>query len=238
MGLFDRPLEGVRRFLDQKRGLGEVREFDADAVADWPEGSSLILEEETAIELGNPGVGSLSVLLWTEAEEIADGRISLLGPDLGEIPAGSAPFGQILMVSGTFEHAFESYTELRDAVYETRLEGLMNRSLPSQQSLWCRVDEEAMRRGLSLSHLGAALIRSLRSVDSVRGAEAVLVTSGARDLEELAGPAHEAGRLVEALMKMNVEMDFDCDTCDYREVCESVAELKKIRKRLMGETRQ
>ena len=37
------------------------------------------------------------------------------------------------------------------------------------------------------------------------------------------------------MIKMYEEMNFDCETCEYVEVCEEVVELKQIRERLKEE---
>lgn len=235
MGLFDEQFAEVKRFLAEARRGGKVREFRAFSVPEWPAGSSLVLEEDTATELGNPKTASLSIMLWSEAHAIEDGLISLVGPDVGEVKERSLPYAQVLMVRGLFEDEYESYQELRDAVYDTRLSGFMVRTRPSRQTLWCRVGREAVEQGFSLRYLGAAFVKRLKEVPSASGAEVLFVTSSADDVERLAGAAADARRIIEAMMKMYEEKSFDCETCEYRDVCDEVMELKKMREKLAGE---
>ena len=235
MGLFDEQLTEVRRFIAESRREGKVREFRAFSTPAWPSESSMVLEEDTAIELGNPQTASLSLLLWTKGHAIEDGLISLVGPDVGESVEFSLPFAQVLMVRGSFEDEYESYQALRDAVYDTRLSGFMVRTRPSKQNLWCRVGREALKQGLSLRYLGAAFVKRLKEVPSASGVEVLFVTSSPDDVERLSGAAAEARRIIEAMMKMYEEKSFDCETCDYRDVCDGVMELKKIREKLAGE---
>jgi CO dehydrogenase/acetyl-CoA synthase beta subunit len=235
MGLFDEQLTEVKRFLSEARREGKVREFRAYNAPPWPAESSLILEEDTAMELGNPKTASLSILLWTEAHAIEDGLISLVGPDVGEVKERSLPFAQVLMVRGSFEDEYESYQGLRDAVYDTRLSGFMARTRPSMQRLWCRVGREAVEQGFSLRYLGAALVKRLKEVQAASGVEVLFVTSSPGDVERLSGAAADARRIIEAMMKMYEEKSFDCETCEYRDVCDEVMELKKIREKLAGE---
>ncbi|MEZ4578963.1 MAG: hypothetical protein R2875_13440 [Desulfobacterales bacterium] len=40
-------------------------------------------------------------------------------------------------------------------------------------------------------------------------------------------------KLINAINKMAEELSFDCDTCDYNDVCGDVAELRSMRKKLL-----
>ena len=232
MGLFDEQLIEIRRLMSGMRDEEGLREFDALSREPWPLGRSLVLEEDTGLELGNPRIASLSTLLWTEDGDVADGRVTLAGPDIGEAQDNSLPFGQVLIVRGEFANEYDSYRDVRDAVYDTHLEGFSVRTMPSRQTIWCRASTDAVGSGLSLADLGAAFIEALKSVPGVSAAEAFFVTSSASDVARLSPAATGAQRLVDAMMKMYQEQNFDCETCEYADVCDTVMDLKKIRKKL------
>lgn len=234
MGLFDKQLADIREFLADKNSEGKVREFRAGDGLSWPLRSGIVLEEDTAFELGNPALASLSFIVWTESSAVDDGLITLVGPDISRVTDKSVPFAQVLMVGGTFSDEYDNFRDIRDAVYETHLDGFMVRTLPSRQSIWCRVARNAVDAGFSLSNLGSALIAGLREVDSVEAAEALFVTSSAEDVRLLSSAGKSTQRIVDAMMKMYQEQNFDCSSCEYRDVCESVMELKAIRDRLSG----
>ncbi|MHB8895805.1 MAG: hypothetical protein ACYC99_11610 [Candidatus Geothermincolia bacterium] len=232
MGLFDEQLKEVRGHILEWRESGYLRELSTADREPWPRGSSLVLQEDVALEIGNPRIASLSMLLWSEGSDVVSGRVSLVGPDIGEAAEPSIPFARVLIASGVFPDEYDSYRDLRDAVYDTHLEGLSVRTMPSKQTVWCRVSRGAFGSGLSLVDLGAAYIDSLEEVDGVTAAEALFVTSSAADVARLSGAASGAQRLVEAMMKMYQEQNFDCETCEYQDVCDTVMDLKKIRKKL------
>jgi CO dehydrogenase/acetyl-CoA synthase beta subunit len=194
-----------------------------------------VLQEDMALELGNPGKGSASVLVWTSDEEVENGRVSLIGPDIGEAPGASMPLAQAIIVSGDFSNEYDSYRDLRDAVYDTHLEGLSVRAMPSKQIVWCRVSGESAQGGLSFAHIGSAYASALCEVRGVDAAEAVFVTSSTQDVKQLGASASGAQRLIDAMMKMYTENNFDCETCEYSDVCDTVMDLKKIRKKLTDE---
>lgn len=232
MGLFDEQVIEVRRFLEEARRQGKVREFRPGSRPPWQVESSIILAEDTALELGNPSVASLSVLIWAGTDDIEDGLSSLVGPDVSEAAGGSIPFAQVLIASGSFADEYECYREIRDAVYDTHLKGFVARTMPSKQSIWCRVGRDALENGFSLADLGASLISALKTVEYVTAAQALFITSSREEVEEIAPAASGARRKVEAMMKMYEEKNFDCEKCEYRDVCESVIELKKMRAQL------
>jgi CO dehydrogenase/acetyl-CoA synthase beta subunit len=234
MGLFDDQVAELRGFVREQRESGNLRVMDAPGEA-WPLASSLVLQEDMALELGNPGKGSSSILVWTSDGDVEDGRVSLVGPDIGEAPGAGVPLAQAIVVSGDFSNEYDSYRDIRDAVYDTHLEGLSVRAMPSKQIVWCRVSTAAAGAGLSFAHIGTAYIEALGKVPGVLGAEALFVTSSAADVKRLGKAASGAQRLIDAMMKMYTENNFDCESCEYADVCDTVMDLKEIRKKLTDE---
>ena len=233
MGLFDEQLAQVSATMEGWRRERTARDFQAAVRPPWPVESSLVLEEDTALELGNPALASLFLLLWGETADVEDGRITLIGPDIPELQEARAPFALVVIVGGDFSDEYDSYRDIRDAVYGTRLEGLSVRMMPSRQTIWCRVSVGAMRKGLCAADIGSALIDAIKEVEEVRAAEVLFVTSSVEDVRSLARPANGARTVVDAMMKMYQEMNYDCDECEYQEVCDTVMGLKKIREKLV-----
>lgn len=233
-GLFSEQVAGVRRVMNRARLAGTSREYRAGDRPSWPRGAGPVLREDTVLELGAPGMASASLLLWTHPEGVNDGLVTLLGPDISEAE-GSLPFARVLIAGGSFPDMYQSYRELRDVLYDTRLEGLSVRAMPSRQTVWCRVSAQARQDGISLVDMGSSLVSGLRALAPVESAEVLLVTSGREEVEELAKAASGARKLVDAMMKMYQEENFDCEDCEYQDVCDGVMELKMIRDRLSRE---
>ncbi|MDP8257476.1 MAG: hypothetical protein P9M14_17155 [Candidatus Alcyoniella australis] len=232
MGLFDEQLTTLRSLVRDIEAASQIQTFNQEQCPTWPRGSSLVLEEDTALELGNPSLGSLMLLLWSEDPAAVDnGRVTLIGPDVDQLERSSA-FCQVLIVAGRFDEPYERYRDLRDAVYNTRLDGLMVRSVASRQTAWCRISHDALKRGMTLPIIGAELLRSLSELEFVDAAETLLITAGKETIEKLRPLADMLGNIVGALIKMHEEPLLQCDSCDYREICEGVAELKRIRREL------
>jgi CO dehydrogenase/acetyl-CoA synthase beta subunit len=235
MGLFDQPLVEIRDYIDGKYGDGSAKELPFTPVIPRAEGAQVILSEDTGLELGNPGMASRSLLLWDSGDSVRDGRITLVGPDFPAATSSNLPFAQVLMVGGDFSDEYDCYRDLRDATYNVRLRGFMTRVFPGRQSIWCRVSKEALAGGFSAQVLGSSLIQALKKLEFVRSVEVLFVTSSREEVEELSGPADKVLDIVEALIKMYEEMNFDCEECEYVDVCDEVVELRQIRDKLKAE---
>lgn len=239
MGLFREPLEEIFRYRERARALGKVREFACSPFTLWPERRSLVLQEDTLVELGSSS-GSLFLVLWTgdHREALHPGRISLIGPDVNEIDGGGMPFALIVLVRGQFEDEYETHRELRDAIFDTEPVGLSTRIWPARQKIWCRISREALAGGFSLFRYGCTLIKNLGGLQGVSGVEIIFATEAAAEWERQLHPvAEKVQGIVEALIKMYEEMNFDCEECEYNEVCAEVTTLREIRERLREERR-
>ncbi|MBC7229475.1 MAG: hypothetical protein H5T74_03665 [Actinobacteria bacterium] len=235
MGLFDQPLEEIRSFIEERLAEGRARVLPFTPVLPRVESAQVILSEDTGLELGNPGAASRSLLLWDTEGGVSDGRIVLVGPDFTQATSSSLPYAQVVVAGGEFEDEYDCYRDLRDATYNLRLRGFMARVFPGRQSVWCRISKDALAAGFSAQILGSALIQAVKELPFVRSAEVLMVTSDREDIESLASPGDKVMDIVEALIKMYEEMNFDCEECEYLEVCDSVVELRQIRDRLQRE---
>lgn len=235
MELFKEPLDHLNAYLQDAGGRKVLRQTSCDPFLAWPEKPSLVLQEDTAVELGGAG-GSLFMILWTgQAGLIHPGRISLIGPDLAERAQAKFPFTQIILVKGAYQDEYETYQKLRDTVFDTRLKGVSTRVWPDRQKVWCRVSREALGQGFNLMRYGCTLLKRLNSLPSVEAAEIIFSTEAVNEKSPLAPVAEKVQDIIEALLKMYEEMNFDCESCEYNEVCEEVAGLKEIHQRLQKE---
>ncbi len=235
MAVFDRQTE---KFLEILRGwieAGDAREINTAALDEWPLEDSLVLSDNTALELGDPREGSIALLLYTESDDPLPGGVFLAGPDLSETESKSLPLAQVVVARGRFPDETEDFGDMKDVMYDTRLEGLMARHMPSRRCLWYKASAEALARGLSLGRQGAAIKAELERLETVTEAMAVFVTGPRDAVAGLEPLADEVGMIAGAMNKMADEMDFDCDSCDYRAVCDQVGELKALRARLREE---
>ena len=201
----------------------------------WPAGrrGNVVLQSETAVELGDPQQESAALLLWTAAPDLVhDGLITVIGPDLGRSVGVRLPFGKavILAVEGFDEgNCVERHRELELLRYGLNLDGYMMRATSWQGREWARVGRQAVERGFSLQTLAAGLIRLYRSIPYVCAVEVILITSSREAVRSLAPVGETASRRVRALDKMATEASRECDDCDFNDVCSEVEGLRSAR---------
>jgi len=239
MQLLDTLISEVNEFTDRKRDAGGLRECRVLDVLSWPEAGArdIVLKSDTGVELGSPKDVSVSFLLWTgDMSLVNDGRISIIGPDIGEAAPSNLSFGRVVLasVNGFNEdNCYDRYREMEFLRYDVSLKGYMMRAVSQYMREWSRVSREAVENGFSFQVLGSALLNKLRAVDYVESAEIIFVTSSAEDVKELKRPADRFMTIINAMTKMSEEMDFDCESCEYQEVCSEAEELQGMRKSLM-----
>jgi CO dehydrogenase/acetyl-CoA synthase beta subunit len=235
MELFQKIIPSLLSFVEDQHGK---RVWQAADGLSWPAGGSrnLVLKEDMGLELGNPEQDSLSCLLWTEdLASVADGRITLVGPDFPESLGKSLPFGKVVLagVEGfTGDNAYDRHKELDFLRYDLDLRGFMMRAVSQYMREWCRIGRDALLQGFSARVMGSALMALYRRVPHVKAVEVILFTSGPDDVDRLREITSPAEKIIAAMNKMAAEMDFECGTCDYREVCDEADGLKSMRDRL------
>lgn len=123
-----------------------------------------IRKQTMHVELGGPQVKEkFEILRVKSPEEVHDGEVKVLGPDLSEMAVGGAiPFGICVEVAGAqLEADMEAVMERRIHDFCNWIEGFMH--LNQRDGIWLRADKKAVARGLTLNHVGMVLIRLFRS---------------------------------------------------------------------------
>jgi CO dehydrogenase/acetyl-CoA synthase beta subunit len=234
MGLFEKHYQEIVAYLDQKRNEGKVSEYLHTGITNWPseKNRNLVLGQDTAVELGNPKDASTSFLLWVnQPDKIKNDRISIVGPDLPQLNNQQVSFGKVVIIGGSgfdAENSYDRYREMELLRYDVHLNGYMMRGVSQHLREWSRVSKEAVQRGFSFHVLGGALIDKFMELDYVHAVETIFITSCREDVLEMKSIADGVSTLISAMNKMVVEMSFDCDDCEYNDVCDDVAELRSM----------
>jgi len=238
MGLFDKQYQAISDYLGSRRREGKVSEYIHNGQTDWPseKNRNLVLGPDTAVELGNPKDASTSFLMWVnDPDKIKNGRITIVGPDLPQLSGQQVSFGKIVIVDASDfdeDNSYDRYREMELLRYDIHLKGYMMRGVSQYQREWSRVSKEAIQNGFSFQTLGSALIEKFLTINYVQAVETVFITSSRKDVLEAKTISDNVTKLISAMNKMTEELSFDCDTCDYNDVCGDVAELRAMRKKL------
>jgi CO dehydrogenase/acetyl-CoA synthase beta subunit len=246
MALFDPYFALIRDYEDDLSNKGRnVRVWSADQSqvereVESQAQSTLILKEDTAVELGGPATAGTAFLLWTDdVSLVSDGRVTLIGPDIPETVETVIPFGQVTLIAGSSlnkELQPRLERDLRDA---EAVPGYAVRSTGGR--IWSRVSREASEQGFSLRRLGSNILSQLHlRQTAITAAEIILVTSSVEDVHSLERIGAQVRKLSHDLRRERLKQVSDdvyecqsgvsCDVCSDQEVCTDIRQIVAIRK--------
>jgi len=118
-----------------------------------------IRKESMYLEFGGPSVPHKFELVRVRPlENVEDGKVEVVGPDLSELKeGGSYALGIVILVAGPkLDVDLESVIERRVYLYSNYIEGVMR--LNQRYDIWMRVSKSAFKKGLtSFKWVGLAL---------------------------------------------------------------------------------
>lgn len=173
-------------------------------------------------EFGGKHAPAFEFLKSAASSEVEDGRIELVGPDIGEVPEGTIlPLAIVVRVAGRkMQRDFESILERHIHSFLSEAMGVMH--IGQRDVLWLRVSKDAAKAGFRMRHLGVILRSKMLNdfpaiVDKV---EVALYTKRAK-VEELLPEAKAA--YAERDQRMGEMTDESVDTFYSCQLCQSYA---------------
>jgi acetyl-CoA decarbonylase/synthase complex subunit beta len=156
-----------------------------------------IRKEAMYVELGGPKVKEKFELARVKKpEDIEDGKVTILGPDLKDMEEGKTyPFGILVEVAGPkLEPELEGVIERRIHAYCNYIEGFMH--LNQRYDIWLRLSKKSFQKGLnSLQYIGKVLHRLFKSeLPIIETMQVTFIT----EPEKLKGLYSEALQIYEA----------------------------------------
>ncbi len=124
-----------------------------------------IRRKDMYVELGGPKQETKFELVRVKGlDEVEDGKITVVGPDLKDVQeGGSIPFGIYIEVAGkNVEEELEGVIERRIHEYCNFIEGFMH--LNQRYDIWMRISKKSFQKGLnSFNYVGKVLIKLYKS---------------------------------------------------------------------------
>src|SRR3989338_3021779 len=116
-----------------------------------------IRREQTCAEIGGKFSKAFEFLRMKTLEEVENGKIVVVGPELDEFEDGAAvPFAMIIDVAGRkMQKDFESVLERRIHNFLSEALGIMHTG--QRNMTWVRVSKDARKNGLKFKHFGTIL---------------------------------------------------------------------------------
>jgi acetyl-CoA decarbonylase/synthase complex subunit beta len=124
-----------------------------------------IRRNDMQVELGGPDLKEKFELARVKKpEEVEDGKVTVIGPDLKDMQEGkSYPLGILIEVAGSkLEPELEGVIERRIHAYCNYIEGFMH--LNQRYDIWLRLGKKSFQKGLdSFDYIGRVLHRLFKS---------------------------------------------------------------------------
>jgi acetyl-CoA synthase len=169
-------------------------------------------------EFGGKHAPAFEFLKSGELEEIEDGKIELVGPDIGDVPEGTIlPLAIVVQVAGRkMQKDFESILERHIHSFLSEAMGVMH--IGQRDVLWLRVSTDAAKAGFRMRHLGV-ILRSKMLNDFPAIVDKVQVTLYTeKDRVEALQPEAKAAyqerdRRMGAMTDESVDTFYSCQLC-------------------------
>ncbi len=179
-----------------------------------------IRKNQMYVEFGGLKVPyKFELVLACKPEEVEDGKVEVIGPDLTELKeGGSYPIGILVKVAGKkVDRDLEGVIERRLHEFMNYIQGVMH--VAQRDQVWIRISKTAVKKGLnSLKYIGQALIHLYRhEMPFIEKIEVSIITDPEKVkelLEKLARPRYEErDRRALSLRDEDVDTFYGCILC-------------------------
>ncbi|QDR80054.1 acetyl-CoA decarbonylase/synthase complex subunit alpha/beta [Sporomusa termitida] len=122
-----------------------------------------IRKKDAHVEFGGGRSTSFELVRMCEADEVEDGKIQVIGPEIDEMPEGSVfPLGVMVDVYGRkMQEDFEGVLERRIHYFVNYGEGLWH--VAQRNMMWVRIGKNAKELGFKIKDIGEILIAKFKS---------------------------------------------------------------------------
>lgn len=190
--------------------------------------SEVILQRDSAFELNGTGFNLLT------SNDVRD-EIIVLGDDISDIKK-SCCFTRISLIGISPEADEQKYYSLIKKTeyikYHYFPEGFMLRSTSSSNKESIRVSKNAVKNGIDFQKTGSMLVNKYKKIPEVKSAAVIYFTHPDIDYNKLNSMAYKTSKISETLNHVVNSVNFDCDSCNLKAVCDEVDGMRKLHFRI------
>lgn len=196
----------------------------------------LILRSDMAYELGGGTKHAISGLAFTTDETLVskDGCY-FVGKDLSDI-SEDCDYARITLIrlkKDAFDNqqGNEVYDMLRKidfARYHVYPNGFMLRISAVKERECARVSKDAIKQGISFSHVGDCFAKEYHLRPEVEAVETYFITGSMFDFDICNQIVHKWEQITESLNRIFEGFTMDCGSCNLKEICDEVEGLREM----------
>ncbi len=215
----------ISQALELTQGLSEIK-YGYDPCDIWQDAGSnqVILQRDTAFELSGTGFN-----LVTSAP-VEDG-ISVIGSELSAI-RDNCRFTRITFIQidepDEQQKTYNLIRKIEYVKYHYFPDGYMIRTASRSHKEAVRVSKTALKQGISFKKVGNLLINKYKENPAVKGVRVIFITSPEADHKKFEAMAEKSNGITETLNHVMNSVNFDCDTCNLKPICDEVEGMREL----------
>jgi hypothetical protein len=232
MRVFDETIRKTSALLSESEP--RVYKFIPGGSAREGKKNELIMDRDSAFELGAAALGSVNYSLFTnERELVPRDEILLYGRELYELKNDS-DFARITVIltddieENGEQGAYAIIKDIEMKKFEVSPEGYMMRVSALSNREQVRVSKAAVKSKLSFEQVGNLFIEKYKQNSHVLAVKVIFITLPDAPYEEMDVLATTAVNITKALNHIIADMNMDCSHCGWKPVCDEVEGLKEM----------
>ncbi len=218
----------------------ESKPFDEKKLAKVGSKNQLILGSESAYELGSHDKNSISFLCVSDNDSICTSdEVVVIGNDLDKINANSN-YARITLVQTvsledkTEQQIFNSIKAIELKKYDFAINGFMMRASGLNGREQIRVSKKELKKGLSFFEIGNRFISQYKKNKQIKNIKIIFVTLDDFDYASLETISLSVATRTKALDHMVKDLKMDCNSCEWKVVCDEVDGMKQAHERILN----
>jgi acetyl-CoA synthase len=122
-----------------------------------------VRKENMFVQFGGKYTDAFELLRMKSLEEVEDGKIEVIGPEVDSMEEGKAyPLGIVVEVAGReFQEDFESVLERRIHEFISCANGIFH--MGQRSIIWVRISKDAKEKGFQIKHFGDILVTKIHN---------------------------------------------------------------------------
>jgi len=177
-----------------------------------------VRKEDMYVQFGSKYTDGFELLRMAPMDEVADGNIEVIGPEIEDMSEGEAyPLGVVVNVAGRqFQEDFESVLERRIHEYISCANGIFH--MGQRAITWVRISKDAHQKGFRIKDFGEILVAKMHN-DFSAIVDRVQVTIYT-DAEKIKEPLQQAREVYEerddrigGMTDTDVDDFYSCTLC-------------------------
>ncbi len=212
--------------LDSYLGRFSSRTYEYSDSDIWREDDhqTMIFSKDVAYELSGCGFNLVTSM------PINDG-VSVIGDELSDI-SSDRKFSRISIIqldeTDDEQTAYNLVKKIEYTKYHFFPVGYMMRTSSVGHREKVRVSLLSVKNGISFSSLGNLFISKYKQNKNVKAVKIIFLTDECVDYSKINKIAESSGDITRALDHVMTSVNFDCDTCKLKTVCDEVEGLREL----------